>query len=51
MDDVCKKCGKCKRVCPSGAIDWEAKATAYINRDKCIKCGACFDACPFRSIV
>jgi len=51
MDDVCKKCGKCKRVCPSGAIEWEAKATAYISRDKCIKCGACFDACPFRSIV
>jgi NADH:ubiquinone oxidoreductase subunit F (NADH-binding)/Pyruvate/2-oxoacid:ferredoxin oxidoreductase delta subunit len=50
MDDVCKKCGKCKRVCPAGAIEWEAKAAAYISRDKCIKCGACFDACPFRSI-
>ena len=51
IDDVCKKCGKCKRVCPSGAIEWKPKETAYISREKCIKCGACFDACPFRSIV
>ena len=50
IDDLCKKCGKCKRVCPARAIQWEPKATARINKEKCIACGSCFDACLFRSI-
>lgn len=49
--DDCKKCGKCKMVCPAGAMEWEKKSTAYLNKEKCIKCGACFDACHFRAIV
>jgi len=47
---ICKMCGKCFKVCPSGAIIWEKKKTAVIDREKCIKCGACYDACPFNSI-
>ncbi len=47
---LCKMCGKCFSACPSGAIIWEKKKTAEIDRSKCIKCGACFDACPFGSI-
>lgn len=49
-EDLCKKCGKCKRVCPSGAIEWHPKATASIDKNKCIKCGSCYDACPYLSI-
>ncbi len=48
--EICKMCGKCARVCPSGAIIWQRKQNAFINKTKCIKCGACFDACPFDSI-
>lgn len=48
--DLCKMCGKCFRVCPAGAITWEAKKKAAIDKSKCIKCGACFEACPFNSI-
>ncbi|MBI5742031.1 MAG: NADH-quinone oxidoreductase subunit NuoF [Nitrospirae bacterium] len=49
--EVCKMCGKCFRVCPSGAIKWEPKKKAEIDKSKCVKCGACFEACPFNSIM
>ena len=49
--ELCKMCGKCYRVCPSGAITWEKKQQAVIDRNKCIKCGACYEACPFESIL
>ncbi|MBI5408922.1 MAG: NADH-quinone oxidoreductase subunit NuoF [Nitrospirae bacterium] len=49
--DLCKMCGKCFRVCPSGAITWEQKKKAMISKSKCVKCGACFEACPFNSIM
>ena len=48
--EICKMCGKCFKVCPSGAITWEKKKPAVIDKEKCIKCGACYDACPFNSI-
>jgi NADH:ubiquinone oxidoreductase subunit F (NADH-binding) len=47
----CKMCGKCARVCSSGAVIWQPKQKAVINKSKCVKCGACFDACPFKSIT
>ncbi len=49
--EVCKMCGKCKAACPSGAITWEKKQPAVIDKEKCIKCGACYDACPFNAIL
>jgi NADH:ubiquinone oxidoreductase subunit F (NADH-binding)/NAD-dependent dihydropyrimidine dehydrogenase PreA subunit len=49
--DLCKRCGKCFKACPAGAISWEPKKKAAIDKVKCIKCGACFEACPFNSIM
>ncbi len=49
--ELCKMCGKCFKVCPSGAIAWEKKKKAEIDKNKCIKCGACYDACPFDAIL
>ena len=48
--EACKMCGKCARVCPSGAITWQPKNKAGISISKCVKCGACYDACPFNAI-
>jgi NADH:ubiquinone oxidoreductase subunit F (NADH-binding)/(2Fe-2S) ferredoxin len=50
-DELCKMCGKCFSVCPSGAIIWEKKQKARIEKAMCIKCGACYDACPFGAIL
>ncbi len=47
----CKKCGKCFKACPAGAIAWKPKQTATLDKTKCIKCGACYEACPFSSIT
>jgi NADH-quinone oxidoreductase subunit F len=49
--ETCKMCGKCSRVCPSGAIIWEPKHKAELDKAKCVKCGACYDACPFNAIL
>jgi len=49
--DICKMCGKCFKACPAGAISWEKKKPAVIDKEKCIKCGACYEACPFNSIL
>lgn len=49
--ETCKMCGKCYKVCLAGAIEWEKKQPAVIDKDKCIKCGACYEACPFSAIV
>ncbi len=48
--EECKKCGACKKVCPSEAIAGEPKQVHTIDPLKCIKCGACFEACQFDAV-
>jgi len=50
IEEKCKKCGLCYKVCPVEAIIWEKKKTAFIDQQKCIKCRSCYDACPFMAI-
>lgn len=50
VEDLCKGCSKCSRICPVGAITGKIKEPFTINKDKCIKCGACIDACAFKAI-
>ena len=51
IEDACKKCGKCQKNCPVGAITGERKTGFVIDQDKCIKCGLCVTSCPFDVIV
>lgn len=65
--DKCKECGKCKTVCPYGAIlehvcpcmvsckvkaiSINEKNKAQIDNNKCVMCGACVYNCPFGAIT
>jgi NADH:ubiquinone oxidoreductase subunit F (NADH-binding)/NAD-dependent dihydropyrimidine dehydrogenase PreA subunit/(2Fe-2S) ferredoxin len=50
LEDFCKGCTACVRVCPAGAIIGEKKKPHKIIQDICIKCGACFETCKFKAI-
>ncbi len=46
VDDKCKVCYACVRVCPVKAIVLNpASDFPYIEPDKCIGCGSCLDVC------
>lgn len=65
--DLCIKCGRCKDVCPYGAIvhrerpcqkacgmnaiGSDENGKAKINYDKCVSCGMCIVNCPFGAIA
>ncbi|MDA8424150.1 MAG: NADH-quinone oxidoreductase subunit NuoF [Nitrospiraceae bacterium] len=50
LEEFCKGCTACTRVCPAGAIIGEKKKPHKIIQDICIKCGACFETCKFKAI-
>ena len=51
IDESCKGCTKCKKVCPTDAIIGNVRELHVIDQEKCVKCGACIPVCPFKSII
>ena len=46
IDDKCKVCYACVRVCPVKAIELKPSGDIpYIQPDKCIGCGSCLEVC------
>ncbi len=46
--DKCRNCGKCEKICRTGAISLKEHK---INVSRCILCGDCAAGCPFGSIT
>ncbi len=49
LEDKCRSCGLCTKVCAEGAIIKEGK-NYRINPDKCVDCTRCVQECPFKAI-
>lgn len=45
MDSLCTRCGRCREVCPNGAIEF-VNGSYYTDNQKCIGCGKCREQCP-----
>jgi len=50
LEDKCKGCGLCVKVCPQEGISGAQKQPHEIDQVKCIQCGACFEACRLDAI-
>lgn len=50
--ELCKACGICYRLCPTGTIAGDEKGEVILQHpEKCIKCGMCEDHCPDYAIT
>ena len=50
VEDECKGCDTCARVCPMRASSGEKKQPHKIDVTRCIECGVCARACPYGAI-
>ncbi len=51
IDERCKGCGLCIKVCPTGAITGEKKKLHVLDADKCVRCGQCVAKCRLEAII
>ena len=52
VTDLCRGClaHRCKDVCRLGAISFDDRGKAVIDKSKCVECGKCAKVCPYRAI-
>ncbi len=53
VTNACRGClaHRCEDVCRKGAITFDLKHVAHIDKSKCVECGACSRVCPYTAIV
>lgn len=53
VTDSCRGClaHRCEDVCKKGAISFDHKHVAHIDKSKCVECGLCAKVCPYSAII
>ena len=53
VTNACRGClaHRCEDVCRFGAISFDHRHVAHIDKSKCKECGACSKVCPYTAIV
>ena len=53
VTNSCRGClaHRCMDVCPRGAISFDSRHTAHIDKSKCVNCGQCAKVCPYSAIA
>ncbi len=52
VTDSCRGCiaHRCAEACPRGAISFDSKQKAHIDKSLCVNCGKCAKVCPYTAI-
>lgn len=53
VSEACRGClaHRCEAACPKGAISFDDKQKAFIDKTKCVECGRCAKVCPYSAII
>lgn len=53
VTENCRGClaHRCDEVCPRGAIQFDERQKAHIDKSKCINCGRCAEVCPYGAVA
>ncbi|MEG1548480.1 MAG: 4Fe-4S dicluster domain-containing protein [Clostridia bacterium] len=53
VTNACRGClaHRCEDVCRRGAITFDERQKAHIDKSKCVECGACAKVCPYSAIA
>lgn len=49
VDESCRSCGACERICPVGNIHLETRPQ-WTHQNRCLTCMACYHTCPAHAI-
>jgi len=50
VKETCVDCGRCEKICPTGAIEQDKGKLRTVHPSECIGCLACAEVCPAEAI-
>ena len=51
FSSLCTKCGRCDKICPTGALLYETGQGPRLDRRRCSGCGLCSTVCSYKAII